>query len=348
LAPSAGEQQAPDRVQRSGDSRTASLTDLDFSDNAYGQLRARLAEYGPDARADFASPEILEFLDRTAENNGGILPKGILADDEPGLTSSAEPEIQKVVVIGKRLDPQAQEDWYKYQMRASMPGFGRAAPVASPTQSAAKSSKKPAPPAIPHTLAIKLPTQKPVSTITDSRYENAAKRLKVEVAAIKAVAEVETKGSGFLADGRPTILFERHYFRRFTSGAFDESNPVVSNKDAGGYGAGGDNQYAKLDQAYALNQDAALKSASWGRFQIMGANYSQAGYSSVSEFVSSQLESADNHLDAFTTFIEKDKGLLNALRDKDWTKFARGYNGKDYWKNDYDSKMKAAYEKFSK
>jgi hypothetical protein len=307
-----------------------------------------LAEYGPDARADFASPEILEFLDRTAENNGGILPKGILADDEPGLTSSAEPEIQKVVVIGKRLDPQAQEDWYKYQMRASMPGFGRAAPVASPTQSAAKSSKKPAPPAIPHTLAIKLPTQKPVSTITDSRYENAAKRLKVEVAAIKAVAEVETKGSGFLADGRPTILFERHYFRRFTSGAFDESNPVVSNKDAGGYGAGGDNQYAKLDQAYALNQDAALKSASWGRFQIMGANYSQAGYSSVSEFVSSQLESADNHLDAFTTFIEKDKGLLNALRDKDWTKFARGYNGKDYWKNDYDSKMKAAYEKFSK
>jgi YD repeat-containing protein len=128
LAPSAGEQQAPDRVQRSGDSRTASLTDLDFSDNAYGQLRARLAEYGPDARADFASREILEFLDRTAENNGGILPKGILADDEPGPTNSAEPEIPKVVVTGKRLDPQAQEDWYKYQMRASMPNFGRTGP----------------------------------------------------------------------------------------------------------------------------------------------------------------------------------------------------------------------------
>ncbi|MCE3261825.1 MAG: hypothetical protein K0R43_904 [Pseudoduganella sp.] len=200
----------------------------------------------------------------------------------------------------------------------------------------------------PHTLAIKIPTQEPNSIITDSGYEKAAKKLKVEVAAIKAVAEVETKGSGFLADGRPTILFERHYFRRFTDGAFDGTNPDISNKNAGGYGAAGDNQYAKLDQAYALNPDAALKSASWGRFQIMGANYTQAGYGSVSDFVNSQLDSADKHLEAFTAFISKDKALLDALRDKDWTKFARGYNGKDYWKNDYDSKMKAAYEKFSK
>ena len=40
----------------------------------------------------------------------------------------------------------------------------------------------------------------------------AADRLDVPLASIKAVNEVESSGRGFLADGRPVILFERHVF----------------------------------------------------------------------------------------------------------------------------------------
>ena len=35
---------------------------------------------------------------------------------------------------------------------------------------------------------------------------------------------------------------------------------------------------------------------------------------------------------------------MQAIKDKDWTSFARNYNGPDYKKNKYDSKMQVAYE----
>ena len=53
---------------------------------------------------------------------------------------------------------------------------------------------------------------KPKLTIKD--YQKAAKELNCEVAAIRAVAEVESLKGGFLPDGRPKILFERHVFHQ--------------------------------------------------------------------------------------------------------------------------------------
>lgn len=64
--------------------------------------------------------------------------------------------------------------------------------------------------------------------LKEQDYINASKELGCEVAAIKAVAEVESAGSGFLSDGQPKILFERHYFSRLTGGKFDKSYPDIS------------------------------------------------------------------------------------------------------------------------
>ena len=50
-------------------------------------------------------------------------------------------------------------------------------------------------------------------SLTEADYAAAAGRLGCSVAAIKAVAKVESKGSGFLPSGEPRILFERHVFR---------------------------------------------------------------------------------------------------------------------------------------
>lgn len=120
----------------------------------------------------------------------------------------------------------------------------------------------------------------PQMGIDEEAYEDAAKQLKVDVAAIKAVANVETKGSAFDKEGRPTILYERHYFHRLTQGKFSKKNPDISNSASGGYGKFSA-QYGKLEKAYKLAPDAALMSASWGRFQIMGANHVSAGYTTA-------------------------------------------------------------------
>jgi hypothetical protein len=180
--------------------------------------------------------------------------------------------------------------------------------------------------------------------ISQAAFRTAAEALGCEVAAIKAVAEVESRGDGFLPDNRPKILFERHIFSRETNRRFDGKYPDISNRSTGGY-LGGTREYARLERAYELDADAALKSASWGRFQIMGFNYKACGCKSVEEYVEAAKQSEDNQLLHFVGFV-KTNHLDDELRRKDWAKFARGYNGPAYAKNKYDVKMRQAYEKY--
>jgi hypothetical protein len=183
----------------------------------------------------------------------------------------------------------------------------------------------------------------PALDLTDADYDDAAAELGVEVEAIKAVAQVETAGDAFEARGRPRILFERHHFHRHTSGQFDASNPIISNSQRGGYGQFSE-QYEKLEEAYALDQEAALKSASWGRFQIMGSNHRAAGFATVTQFVTALTQSESAHLRAFVSFVKSNAGMLDALQKKDWAGFARRYNGPAYYVKGYDKRMEKAYD----
>ena len=109
---------------------------------------------------------------------------------------------------------------------------------------------------------------------------------------IWAVLTVETRGFGYLPDRRPQILFERHWFSRLTNRRFDGAHPDISNRSPGGY-KGGAAEYARLAQARALDEEAALKSASWGLPQIMGFNHAGAGFAfdlDVGEFILSLLQ----------------------------------------------------------
>ncbi|QJD99466.1 DUF3380 domain-containing protein [Massilia forsythiae] len=335
----------PNKNQISNGNQTAFLNNSKFSENEYGQLRARLAEYGTDARADFATDEELKALESAADSNGGVLPKAGEFLSRPEI-SVEDLTSQRVIVVGKRLSIEDQEAWYKQQMRSSMPDYGRSAPTSRSSRKTTAASRQVTPVGQLNVRAVAIPPTKPQINVSEAAFANAARKLNVEVAAIKAVAEVESKGNGFFSDGRPKILFERHYFHRLTNGVFDASNPEISNSISGGYGASGDNQYRKLDIAFALDNTAALKSTSWGQFQIMGANYRAAGYNSVTDFVDSQRQGADVQLKAFADFVGSDRGLLNALREKDWSVFARKYNGPNYRENNYDNKMREAYEKY--
>lgn len=188
-------------------------------------------------------------------------------------------------------------------------------------------------------------------------YKKASDSIGVEEAAIKAVASVESSGSGFITDSQgnkiPKILFERHImFRRlrdFTpikSKEMAATYPDIVNEKSGGY-KGGLAEHERLQRAVLIDRTTALESASWGSFQVMGYHWSNLGYPSIQAFVN-DMYTEQGQLDAFIKFIKADNRLLKALKEKDWTTFSRIYNGPAYKTNNYDTKMKDAYEKFSK
>lgn len=189
--------------------------------------------------------------------------------------------------------------------------------------------------------------EKPTLKLNEHDYQNAATLLGADVATIKAVASVESDGGGYLEDGRLKILFEGHWFSRFTEGKYDKSHPSISHKEwTKSHYIGGAGEYNRLSQAEGLNKDAAWKSTSWGKFQIMGFNHQAAGYPTVEGFVNSMKESESKQLQAFIKFLQTKK-LDGYLKSKDWASFAKGYNGPKYAENKYDIRLSQAYKAFA-
>lgn len=181
--------------------------------------------------------------------------------------------------------------------------------------------------------------------LTQAGLDSAAARLAVTPTEIWTVISVETSGCGFLADRRPQILFERHYFHQLTGGRFDDGD--ISDPTPGNYGSAGTHQYDRLTRAAALDHAAAIRSTSWGLGQIMGANAVSAGYPDAETMVAAMLDSEDAQLHAVAAFTEK-AGLGNALKTHNWAKFAAGYNGPNYTKNQYDTKLAPAFATYLK
>jgi N-acetylmuramidase len=194
----------------------------------------------------------------------------------------------------------------------------------------------------------------PTAPLGDASYAAAAAALGpgVQVAMIRAFAEVESGGkSGFGPAGLPIIAFEGHIFRKYTKGAFDKSNPLLSypyRKKAGPeWQTNNKNQetaWKTLNAALALNHDAALLACSWGMFQVMGFNYKMCGYSGVDAFVDNMKAGQQGQLDAFIGFCKATRGLTQALAAKNFATCATLYNGADF--GDYDKRIEKAFKKY--
>ncbi len=183
--------------------------------------------------------------------------------------------------------------------------------------------------------------------ITEQDYRDVAGELGVDVAAIKAVAEVESMGAGFLSSGHPKILFEGKWFHRLTDGRFDDAHPDLSYpKWTNKYYKRGDEEVERLNRAAELDREAALQAASWGKFQIMGFHYERLGFDTVGDFVAAMKKKEAEHLKAFGKFIASKRELHGALKNRDWDTFAFRYNGKRYKENKYDTKLAKAYKKY--
>lgn len=230
--------------------------------------------------------------------------------------------------------------------------------------------------------------------ITAVEWDNLAIDLNCEVNVLKAIAKVESGGrSAFWTINdtaqdkahAPKIVFERHYFHNLTKGIYDKTHPDISwsaaylrQKD---HPIGStheklhdkrvdpddiyDNKqdYLRLINAFRLDDEAALKSASWGMFQIMGANHELCGEQDVKKFVKKMCKNEAGQIELLTRFIRnnprqwKDKNnkalgkeisLLDAVKTKNWRAIAFNYNGRGYAQGKYDEKIKSAYEDFCK
>jgi hypothetical protein len=162
-----------------------------------------------------------------------------------------------------------------------------------------------------------------------------------------AVLMVESGGDPFDAAGRVIIRFENHIFWRY----FGERNPEVFNRhfvfnaqrrwqghrfrpDAAGpwISFHGDNarEWQALEFAATLDENAAYRSASFGMAQVMGFNHSRLGYTTAREMADAKQADVRFHILGLFDFVKgpgPTSELLEALRRRDFLKFATAYNG---------------------
>src|SRR5688572_18568788 len=140
---------------------------------------------------------------------------------------------------------------------------------------------------------------------TNEAYAAAGAKLGCEERAIRAVAIVEAGVQGaFLDSDEPVILFERHKFDRLSGGKYrgatvpgttTEPWRLIAWPNPGGYGPYSV-QHRRLQAAAALDRDAALKSASWGLYQILAVNHEAAGHQTLQGFITAMYRGVDEHL----------------------------------------------------
>ena len=189
--------------------------------------------------------------------------------------------------------------------------------------------------------------------LTEQDFQRIAEQLQIEIAALKAVQQVETGGrGGFFEPGKPAILFEGHIFwSQLKKKGVNPEDHLKGNENVlypkweKKHYLGGIREYERLEKVRMINVEAANASASWGMFQIMGFNYAACGCKSMEEFVQAMCESEVRQLELFANFIRLNK-MDMSLKDLDWAGFAKRYNGPLYAENKYDAKLAAAYQKF--
>lgn len=180
---------------------------------------------------------------------------------------------------------------------------------------------------------------------TDAEKTSIARALGGSLQQLHVVDTVESGGAGWDKSGLLKALYERHYAWRRIKVLI----PFLSNPTPGGYTNDADSDgindsWEKVADMALRNPLVAFESASWGRFQIMGAHAKSLGYANAIEFAWALSRDEAAHYRALAGFI-KVNGLQPAFvaLSTDWrscTAFARGYNGKG--QQGYDKRLAAA------
>ena len=201
-------------------------------------------------------------------------------------------------------------------------------------------------------------------SISDEMYEKLADDINVDEGILFAIAKQETKKESFiqLSPKKATILLERHYVynllkKKFGSNKANECqkedstlcNSKVTEK--GGYGKSKE-QLDRLEKVKKWDNDIAVKSCSWGKFQVMGVYIEKIKlYKDADEFEKAMNLCEVQHFQFFKSYLIDVIGdnIIKAMRGKNWEKIAELYNGKNWKKTnpDYATNLKKYYEEYN-
>lgn len=186
------------------------------------------------------------------------------------------------------------------------------------------------------------------SSLSEEDYRIVAEELGVEIAAMKAVVRIEAGASlqGFVAPGVPVVNFDRAMYNKAKPTSKAKA-PASSHVPAGITNARARSEWSQLIAARKVNREKADMGTFWGMFQIGGFNYKLCGCATVQEFVDRMCYSEFEQLQLFANFITN-TGMVNDLRNKNWSAFARKYNGASYASRGYHTRMAQAYAKYKK
>ncbi|MCB0047802.1 MAG: DUF3380 domain-containing protein [Caldilineaceae bacterium] len=171
-----------------------------------------------------------------------------------------------------------------------------------------------------------------------------AARLGIAPGAALAVLAVESGGSGFGEDGRMIIRFENHLFFHYWGQSeparFAQHFRFDAERQWEGHEWRADTyvpfrtfhgvqpqEWEVFGFAQGLNDGAAKRAISMGAAQILGSNYARLGYAGADEMFGAMSRDLRTQILALFDFIRTDPSLVQALRDRDYTRFAQGYNG---------------------
>ena len=164
---------------------------------------------------------------------------------------------------------------------------------------------------------------------------------------LKAVILVEGAGKGFdPVTGKILIQFEPHWYKR----KYDDWQKFVSAQSLWLRNKVGVQSVEWEAFNDAFNEDpnsdedatAAMESTSIGMMQVMGFHWKLLGFKSVGDMWDYAKQSEKNQVELGLRFIKTNKKMYNALVTGDFATFAYYYNGAEYKKFKYDTRMVAA------
>lgn len=177
---------------------------------------------------------------------------------------------------------------------------------------------------------------------------NLAEKFSMNSAVAHAIVAVESSGKGFYDNTLiPVVRLENHQFSKYSKKKFDKSHPNLSSSViTNAYNKKGIAEFIRFNEAFKLDEEAAIKATSWGMGQIMGFNHEICDVS-LRTFISNMFESEYKQLEMMFMFLKNhNKKLINIANKLDWNTFALYYNGKDYAKLKYHIKLEKAYNDY--
>lgn len=167
-------------------------------------------------------------------------------------------------------------------------------------------------------------------------------------ARIRAVAVVESGGSGWFDTGHVKILYERHKFYQYNTDTTAPKSTFFNFPTGGNYTVD-DNKndvndnWEKLFRACEFDPLAAFMSISMGKFQVMGFHYKAMGFNTPYDMLFSMVSNEEAHYVCLVKYIMANNlqcaYLTMDSSSSNCIPFAKGYNGSGYAKFSYDKKL---------